>query len=588
MKVNHRWSRIFRHPLLCCLSLFLIASPSWGESKPAKTGSTYILRYDSLHHPVAGQEGMVASQNHLSSQVGRDTLAMGGNAIDAAVAMGFSLAVTLPRAGNLGGGGFMMVYVASEDKTVAIDYRGAAPLTATAQHFLKADGSVNYQLSKTGYSSSTVPGTVAGLFEAHQRWGKLPWSTLLEGAIKQAEEGIVVSRDLAWAIRAKAKVLRDDRESLLTYFRKDGVPYESGDLMRRVKLAQTLKQIAAKGRDGFYGGTVAQTMAKSMRDSGGYISEKDLASYRARVTEPLRTSYRDVDIATMPPPAGGVHLVQMLNMLEAYPMADFGANSADSLHVLAEVMKRAYAYRAQYLGDPAFVSVPTEWLASKALAQEMISNLSMKRATPVNKIKPQQFAQLQESRDTTHYSVMDKDGNVVSNTYTLSASFGSGVTIPGTGILMNNQINNFALRHGVAGAVGANASFANALVGGKRTKSTQTPVIVFKDGRPYLATGTPGGRRIITTMLQIISNVVDHGMNIADATHAPRIFHGWTKDELEYEPGISADTLRILSLRGHPLKQGASMGSVQSVLWDGEQFLGAADSRRPGASALGL
>jgi len=432
-----------------------------------------------------------------------------------------------------------------------------------------------------------VPGTVAGLYEAHRRWGKLPWKTLLAGAIRQAQQGITVSEDLSWAIAAKAPVLKANAESFQTFFKAGGEFYQAGDTLQRKALAKTLNLIADKGRAGFYRGSVARQIAREMKAHGGFIREQDLADYQAVVKTPLATEYRGHSVFTMPPPAGGIHLVQMLNMLEAYPLENYGHNSASTLHVLAEVMKRAYAFRAKYLGDPAFVEVPVNWLAGKTLAASQVKTLDMQRATPVAEIAPSSPAELQESADTTHYSIMDSEGNVVSNTYTLSASFGSGVTIAGTGILMNNQINNFALLYGVPGASGARASFANSLQGGKRTKSTQTPVIVFKDQQPLLATGTPGGRRIITTMLQIISNVVDHKMNIADATHAPRIFHGWAKDELEYEPGISPDTLNLLQQRGHILKQGATMGSVQSVMWNGHHFSGASDPRRPGASTLG-
>jgi len=569
------------------LLLAFVGAAMPAVSAPAETSNSYILRYEALHHPVRAQGGMVSSQNALSSEVGRTILAKGGNAIDAAVAVGFSLALTLPRAGNLGGGGFMMVHIAKTNKTVAIDYRGTAPSSASASDFVNAEGKVDRSLSKTGFSASTVPGTVAGLYEAHRRWGRLPWKTLLEGAIRQAEQGIEVSEDLSWAIAAKAPVLKANPESLRTFFKAGGEIYQAGDIIQRKALAKTLRLIADKGRAGFYRGSVARQIAREMAEHGGFIREQDLEDYKAVVKTPLATEYRGHTVFTMPPPAGGIHLVQMLNMLETYPLESYGHNSANALHVLAEVMKRAYAFRAKFLGDPAFVDVPVNWLASKTLAVSQVKTLSMQRATPVAEIAPTSPAELQESADTTHYSVMDSDGNVVSNTYTLSASFGSGVTIAGTGILMNNQINNFALLYGVPGASGARASFANSLQGGKRTKSTQTPVIVFKDQRPLLATGTPGGRRIITTMLQIISNVVDHKMNIADATHAPRIFHGWAKDELEYEPGISPDTLDLLQRRGHTLKQGATMGSVQSVMWNGRHFSGASDPRRPGASTLG-
>lgn len=580
--LKKRFSKVCLTLLACvlCTSTVCAATPN--------SSTSYILRYDALHHPVYAEKGMVVSQNALSSEVGARILAKGGNAVDAAVAVGFSLAITLPRAGNLGGGGFMLVYLANEDKTVAIDYRGIAPLSASAEQFLDVDGQVDYDRSKLGHTASTVPGTVAGLYEAHQRWGRLPWKTVVAPAIEQAREGIKVTRDLAWALRAKMAVLAQNLESKRIYFKTSGEGYSPGEQMRRPDLAWTLAQIADRGRDGFYRGQVAQRIERDMLAHGGLITAKDLAAYQAQVKEPLSAEYRGYQVVTMPPPAGGMHLVQMLNMLEHFPVAAYGHNSAAALHVLAETMKRAYAYRAEYLGDPTFYPVPVKRLTDKTLAAELVAGIDLARATPVAQIKPQQGAELDEGPDTTHYSVMDAEGNAVANTYTLSASFGSGVTITGTGILMNNQVNNFALRYGVEGATGANASFANALVPGKRTKSTQTPTIVLKDGQPLLVTGTPGGRRIITTVVQLVSNVIDHGMNLAEATHAPRIYHGWDKDELEYEPGISVDTLARLKARGHVLKQGASMGSVQSVLWDGELFAGAADPRRPGALAVGI
>ncbi|NIB39145.1 gamma-glutamyltransferase [Pseudomaricurvus alkylphenolicus] len=572
--------------LALLLSLFTALSLSVQAAAPTK--NSYILRYDQLHHPVVADKGMVVSQNELSSDIGAQILAQGGNAIDAAVAVGFSLAVTLPRAGNLGGGGFMLVHIAEENKTVAIDYRGEAPSKATAALFLSADGKVDRSLSKLGHTASTVPGTVAGLFEAHRRWGRLPWKKLIAPAIEQASKGITVSRDLAWAIQAKREVLQANAESARNYFAKGGEALKPGDRWRQPDLAQTLKHIARKGKEGFYRGKVAAAIVDDMKANGGLMTLADLRAYEAVVREPLRTGYRGYEVVTMPPPAGGVHLLQMLRMMEAFPVAEYGHNSADAITVLSESMKRAYAYRAVYLGDPRFTKVPVNTLLSDSLNQTLVAGIVLKRATPVKEIAPQLGAELDEGPDTTHYSVMDEDGNAVANTYTLSASFGSGVTIAGTGILMNNQINNFALRYGIKGASVFSSSLANSLQGGKRPKSTQTPLMVFDQGRPYLVSGTPGGRRIITTMVQMVSNVVDHKMSVAEATHAPRIYHGWREEGLELEPGVSRDTERLLQQRGYQIKRGASMGSVQSILFDGQQFFGAADPRRPGAKATGI
>lgn len=482
----------------------------------------------------------------------------------------------------------MVVHMAKSNETLTIDYRGTAPAAAKADMFLDAQGKVIAERAKLGHTASTVPGTVAGLYEAHQRWGRLPWEVVVQPAVTQALEGIEVSRDLAWAIQSKKSVLQSNPASKQEYFGNSAEGYVAGDLWRRPELAETLQHIARKGRDGFYKGRIAKKIHADMKKHGGLITRADLKAYEARVQEPLWGDYRGYRIATMPPPAGGIHLLQMLNIIERFPMGEYGHNSARSLHVLAEAMKRAYAYRAQYLGDPAFHPVPVEQLLSESLTDRLAAQIKPGQATPVKLIQPEQGFVLDEGPDTTHYSVMDSEGNGVSNTYTLSASFGSGVTIAGTGILMNNQINNFALREGIEGAGVFASSVANAMRPGKRTRSTQTPLMVFRDGEPLLLSGTPGGRRIITTMLQMVSNVVDYGMNVAEATHAPRIFQGWREDELEYETGISVDTLDKLKRWGHQLESGATMGSTQSIMNDSGNLYGAADPRRPGAAAVGV
>lgn len=588
---------IFFFPFLSRLATVAVLFVGFGFSDNSVSASDpsnvnkstkYILRYDQLHHPVKASKGMVVSQNNLSSDIGARILEQGGNAIDAAIAVGFSLAVTLPRAGNLGGGGFMMVYVASENRTFAIDYRGAAPALANAELFLTREREVNRALTKRSYTASTVPGTVAGLYEAHRRWGKLPWSKLLAPAIELARDGIIVSRDLAWALTAKRDVLFANGASRRKFFAPSGEPLQRGDRWRQPDLAQSLSIIATSGRDGFYQGILATKISEDMKNNNGLITASDLTAYRARVVEPLTRRYRGYQVATMPPPAGGVHLLQMLAMMEKFDLSALGSNSADTTAVLAESMKRAYAYRAELLGDPEFVEVPVEQMLDDAVLVQQGASIDLSRATRLSDIAPRLGADIDEGPDTTHFSVMDSDGNAVANTYTLSASFGSGVTIQGTGILMNNQINNFALLHGIEGASVSASSFANSLKPGKRPKSTQTPLIVFRDEHPFLVSGTPGGRRIITTMVQLISNVLDHGMNIAQATHSPRMFHGWRNDELELEPGFSRDTVTALENKGYNVKAGASMGSTQSIVWDGRLFYGSADPRRPGAKASGI
>lgn len=558
---------------------------NWPPS--GQQNSSYILRYDSIHHSTNSRSGMVVSQNATASQVGRDILAQGGNAVDAAVAVGFALAVTLPRAGNLGGGGFMLAFNAKDQKTIAIDYRGEAPTSISADDFIK-NGKVDRNKTRIGHSASTVPGTVAGLYAAHQAQGKLPWSTLLAPAIKLADKGITVSDDLAWALKAKSHVLSKNPESCRIFFKDCSGYLEAGDLLVQKDLARTLMSIAEEGADVFYRGRLAKRISEDMQNNQAYFQMKDLANYKARVIEPLTSSYRDHDIITMPPPAGGLPLLQILNILENYNLRKMGAGSADTLHVLSESMKKAYADRFKYLGDPRFSNIPVDALLDKKLAQQHANSIQMNRASDARKILPSVIEGPAPSRDTTHYSIADSDGNIVSNTYTLSASFGSGVTIKGTGILMNNQINNFVIRP--SEYYESHPKEPNAIAPAKRTKSTQSPSMVFKNGKPVLITGTPGGRRIITTIAQLISNVVDHQMNIAQATAFPRIHQGWGKRDykLEHEPGFSPDTLKLLEARGHKLKAGATMGSTQSIAIDNDLLQGAADSRRPGAAAIAL
>lgn len=561
------------------------AGPSW---PPAAGDNTYILRYDRIHHPVHSAKGMVVSQNAQASEVGKAILAKGGNAVDAAVAVGFALAVTLPRAGNLGGGGFMLMHTAKTGTTTAIDYRGEAPSSVSGDDFIK-DGKVDRDKTKLGHSASTVPGTVAGLYKAHQLGGKLPWAELLQPAIQLAEGGIDVSRDLAWALQAKAKVLSANPESCKIFFKGCSAYLQAGERLAQKDLAQSLKLIAKGGAEVFYKGALGAKIVADMQANGGHFRQRDLAAYQARVVEPLRSPYRDHEVLTMPPPAGGLPLLQILNIIENHDMAALGAGSAAGLHILAEAMKLAYADRFKYLGDPRFSEIPVAALLDKNLARQRAGQINLSRSLDARKLEPSQLQGPAPGPDTTHYSIADSDGNLVSNTYTLSASFGSGVTIAGTGILMNNQINNFVIR--------PSADYAdkprepNAIAPGKRTKSTQSPTMVFKNGKPVLITGTPGGRRIITTVAQLISNVVDHRMDIASASAAPRIHQGWGRRDykLEYEPGISPDTLALLKQKGHTLKAGATMGSTQSIAIDSAgHYWGAADSRRPGAAAIGL
>ncbi len=549
---------------------------------------TPILRYDAIHHPTPGRAGMVVSQRRVASEVGAQILAAGGNAVDAAVGVGFALAVVLPRAGNLGGGGFMLVYLAEQDRTVAIDYREKAPKAAHRDLFLDADGEVDTGLARFSHRSAGVPGSVAGLTHALERYGTMPLARVIAPAIQLAQEGVVVGYDLASALATRAEVLMRDAATRATFFKLGQMNYEPGDVLVQPELANTLRQIAAGGRQAFYTGEIAHAIVAAMQANDGLITHQDLADYASVEREPLRGTFLGYEIVTMPPPSsGGAHLIQMLNVLEHFPLKKMGLNSSASLHVMAETMKRAYADRSAHMGDMDYYDVPTRWLTSKAYAKELAANIDMKLARPSSEIGPG-TPPAYESEDTTHFSVVDRFGNAVANTYTLNFSFGSGITVPGAGFLLNNEMDDFSSKPGVPNAFGLLGGEANAIEPGKRPLSSMTPTMVLRDGRPYLVTGSPGGSRIITAVLQQVVNVLAHEVNVAEATHVPRIHHQWYPDRLYHEPGLNPDTIQALRARGHDLHQANSMGSLQSVLWNGTQYLGASDPRRPGAQAVAV
>ena len=549
--------------------------------------SEVILSQRDLVHPVFAPQGMVASQEAVATRVGVDVLRRGGNAVDAAVAVGFALAVTLPRAGNLGGGGFMLIHAAPSNKTVALDYRETAPAAAERDLFLDTTGAVDKQRARFSHLSAGVPGTVAGLALALSRYGTWSLAQALQPAIDLAEEGIVVTRALAGALEKRRGRLSSWPATAAIFYKPDGSGFAAGERLRQKDLAWTLRQIAKDGPGAFYSGAVAKRIEADMRAHGGLITSADLNNYRARLREPIVGRYRGHEIRSMPPPSsGGVHLVQLLNILEGYPLADMGHNSADSIHVMAEAMKLAYADRSVHLGDPDHWRVPVKGLLSKLYAKMLRAGIDDKSARPAEAIRAGDPVAY-ESEETTHFSVMDKAGNVVSNTYTINFSFGSGIVANGTGVLLNNEMDDFSAKAGVPNAYGLLGGEANAIGPGKRPLSSMTPTIVFRDGKPLLATGSPGGSRIITTVLQLILNVVDHGMNIAAATAALRIHHQWLPDEIRVESGLSPDTRRLLEARGHRLRIGNAMGSTQSIMRLSEGFMGASDPRRPGALTLG-
>ncbi len=576
------------------LSCALSASAAGAQTAPPQTASPVprpatpaILSHNDIHHPVFGSQGMVTSQKAEATRIGLAILERGGNAVDAAVAVGFALAVVLPRAGNLGGGGFMVAHLSATGQTVAFDYREMAPAAAHADLFLDADGNVDNDLANFSHRSAGVPGTVRGLVHALERYGTLPLADVLAPAIALAEEGMIVSNDLHRNLAAKQAVFARSPASVAIFLHADGTPWQAGERFVQRDLAWSLKQIAEQGPTAFYDGPIAARLVADMKAHDGLITREDLRAYRVAERKPVRGTYRGYEVVSMPPPSsGGVHLVQMLNVLEGFPLGFLGSGGAESIHIVAETMKRTYADRAAHLGDPDHWDVPLEWLVSKQYADEVRQGIDRYRAMPSSQIGPG-TPPPPESPDTTHFSVADRFGNVVSNTTTLNFSYGSGIVAEGTGFLLNNEMDDFSAKPGVPNAYGLIGGRANAIAATKRPLSSMTPTLVLRDGKPVLATGSPGGSRIITTVLQIVLNVIDHGMNIATATAAPRFHHQWLPDELRIETGFSPDTLRLLTAMGHHVKERSAMGSTQSIVISSEGFYGAADTRRPDALALG-
>ncbi|MBL6900443.1 MAG: gamma-glutamyltransferase [SAR86 cluster bacterium] len=543
-----------------------------------------IIEYQSINHPVIDDDGMVVSQRKIASEVGAQILKDGGNAVDAAVATGLALAVVLPRAGNLGGGGFMIVHLKDKNETIAIDYREKAPAGAFRDLFLDEEG--NYDKKKAQFSllSAGVPGSVAGFHHALINYGTLSWEEILKPAIKLAEEGFEIPHDLANTLASKRYRARlsSNEAAAKVFYKADKSLYVAGEILIQKDLARTLKLLSELGPDAFYKGEIAALIVKEMEKNGGLITLQDLKNYNIVEREPLVGDYKDYKIVSMPPSSsGGTHLIQMLNMLEEFPIKEMGFGSAESIHILAEVMKRAYADRSKYLGDTDFYKVPSS-LTSKKYAKSLNAFISGDKVTPSDEISPGDPYPY-ESPDTTHFSVMDSFGNAVSNTYTLNFSYGSGMMIPGTGMLINNEMDDFSSKPGTFNGYGLLGSEANAIEGNKRPLSSMTPTIIFKDNEPYMVFGSPGGSRIITTVLQVALNVMDHDMNIAQAVHSPRIHHQWLPEVLMIESGFGADTERLLNEKGYKLYPSTTMGSVQAIMKEGNYFYGSADPRRPSA-----
>ena len=532
--------------------------------------------------PVRAKKAMVVSREAHATDAGVAVLHAGGNAVDAAIAVGFALAVTHPSAGNLGGGGFMLVRFADGRKTF-LDFREMAPAKAGRDMYLDAAGNPTKD-SVIGWRASGVPGTVRGFELAHKKYGKLDWAKLVAPSVGLAKNGFPLSYGAARSLKV-AKNLAASEESK-RIFLKNGDYFEPGDVLKQPELAAVLERISKNGPDDFYLGETAKRLAKEMAGHGGAITLEDLKNYKAVERTPLEGKYRGYDIVTAPPPSsGGIGILQMLAVLEKTKFAETGAGSAQSVHYMAEAMRRYYADRAEFLGDPNFYKVPVAQLIEKKYIEKLRASIDPSRATPSDDVKHGEI-NVKESTETTHYSIVDGEGNAVAVTYTLNGGYGSGVTVPGLGFLMNNEMDDFSVKPGAPNMYGAIGGEANAIVAGKRPLSSMTPAIILKDGKPVLVVGTPGGTRIITSVFEVIINVLDFHMNVQDAVNAPRFHHQWRPDRLQMEPGFSPDTRALLAQRGHTIETVASMCEIAAIEFEQDGWLaGAADPRIDGKAA---
>ena len=561
--------------LFCAFLGFVLCS----VSIQARTQTT--LDYKSRIHPEIASDFMVVSQNEHATEVGYEILRKGGNAVDASVAVGFALAVTLPRAGNLGGGGFILIYDEESGDISAIDYRSAAPISSTSDLFIREESVVRF-----GHLVNAVPGSVAGLLKAHEDHGSLPLVELLKPAIRLAKDGFEVTHDLNYALEWGKESMLDNKVSKGKFYNLDQDPIQIRSTFKQPILAKTLFKISKKGRDIFYKGEIAEWISEESLSNGGLITMEDMSSYEAKLREPIETYYRGYRVVTMPPAAsGGLVLLQTLNILENFDLKESGHNSAKTVHFLSEAMQRAYADRAEYHGDPDFYDVPVQQILDKEYSSDLAKEISNSR-TPDGQIFAGDLSKYDESPDTTHFSIIDSNGNAVSNTYTLGSSFGSGVTIGKGGFLMNNQMRNFSHFYGRED-IKFGTSEANKLEPGKRMISTQTPTLVFRpDGKLMMILGSPGGGRIPNIITQVISNVIDHDMSFTEAVMSPRI-NQRLEGKLQLETGFSPDTIYLLQQKGHYPEISTTMGSVQAIFLKEESIYGVADTRRPGALAKG-
>ena len=548
--------------------------------------STDYIDYPHPFHPTKSLNGMVVSQNALSSDIGIKILDMGGNAVDAAVAVGFSLATTLPRAGNLGGGGFMLIYLNERDEIFYIDYRSKSPRNSSIEKLLGTKqipdrNSKLWERVDYTYLASAVPGTVYGLLEAHKNFGRLELQEIMKPVIEQAENGVSVTSDLNYVIEVTPQ-LRNDNESYSIFFDNDE-PLKEFSVMKRPDLANTFKEISKNGIKGFYEGVIADKIVSAMEKNNGLITHEDLKNYKSFFRMPIAINYKGHKVYTAAPPSGGgITLLTALGILNNIDIKKYKNDSTKTYHFLAEALRRGHNNRSHYVGDPEYFDVPITELLSIERIKELISSIDSNKSSTVQDVIP--YKPRKESKDTTHYSIIDKDGNAVSNTYTLGLSFGSGVTIPDTGILMNSQMNNFAYRYGNKGDISRGASPGNRFEPGKKPMSTMAPTIVFDENNDlFLITGSPGGSDIPAAILRVITGVIDFELDIGEATMLPRIHKDWPYEGLEHERAVSRDIVRRLKSMGHKTEYEMTIGSTQSIhVVDGVNY-GFADLRRPNA-----
>ena len=585
--MNHIFS------LITAAAITLAASNAFAQLSSADTAPSTSAPSAKA---ATGSHGMVVSQDALASRVGAEILEKGGNAVDAAVAVGFALAVTMPRAGNLGGGGFMVIHLAEGNRDTTIDYRETAPAAITKDIFLNAGGEADPEKSRNSALAVGVPGTVAGLAMARDKYGsgKFTLAQLIAPAIKYARMGVPVENDLFDSLTLSAGRLSRWPSSARIFTGPDGMRLAEHDRLVQNDLAESLDAIARGGPRAFYEGALTASIVNAVRRAGGVMTSNDLKTYHAIERAPLRGTYRGYDIVSMPPPSsGGILLVQMLNILEGFPLGDagkgYGYGSPQALHVMIEAMKLAYADRAEFLGDSDAVSVPTERLISKEHGNELRADINPARARPSRELRPNSPATAPSGgNNTTHYSVTDRFGNAVANTYSLNFNYGLGLVADGTGILLNNTLDDFAAKPGAPNAFGLVGSAANAPGANKRPLSSMTPTIVLKDGKPVIVTGAPGGSRIITAVLQVILNVIDFKKSITEAVAAPRVHHQWLPDQVLAERTLPPATIQALETRGHTVRIGPSTGAAHSIAATPDGFEGAADGRSRGALAIGF